>query len=347
MKLLDSSNPSANRKLREILRNVRYRFKGAEWVNHPNNIQIDTHNYCNLWLCGKGCIHCNVKPSGNWKLKRAFMPDEMIEYIINYWKDKGVKSIAPYINGEPLLDERMSWIFDLTKKAKMHVEIDTNGTIYDRRTTLIHEALKQVRFSYSAITPEVYELVHGADLFKRVTETINFFLKNRKESQYPMLYFITNKYNKHELLPYIKKWSGKAHLVLFPLHEVGEIQQNSIPNKTEKGYWNEITKVITGKYPVQENRPIDIYPNGFAESRLFNDYEVCQGSHSFSISCHGDLLHCTDIPYSFNYGKIYENDMLKVWHIRNLAKINHVACNECNVRRKNHDELLKKYLKVK
>lgn len=352
-KLVDPSNPSSHPKLRELYRSVRERFRGPVWVRYPTNVQIDIHNYCNLWMCGKGCIHCNVKPSGGWGLKRGVMPFDMVKHIIEYWGAHGCKSVAPYINTEPLLQEpllsegyTLRDVCDLTGKNGMHVELDTNGTLYKNREFLVHPALKQARITFSAMNRKTYELVHGADLFDDALNTINWFLKNRLECQYPILYFITNKYNQDELLPYIKKWQGKAHLTLFPLHEVDNIQTKSEETKpSDLTYWDKLTEKIVGEVPYQKSRPIDIYPNGTAEVRYFSDTHACQGSHSFSVAWTGELLHCTDIPYKYNYGHVYDRDMLEVWHERNLAKIGHPACSVCNVRHPQHDAILEKYLK--
>lgn len=326
---------------------------GPVWVRHPTNIQIDIHNYCNLWMNGKGCIHCNVKPSGGWDLPRGVMPFEMVKYIIEYWGAHGCKSVAPYINTEPLLQEpllsegyTLRDVCDLTQKNGMHVELDTNGTLYKNRKYLVHPAMKQVRITCSAVNKKTYELVHGANLFEDAKKTIKWFLKNRLPNQYPMLYFITNKYNQDELLPFVKKWRGLAHLTLYPLHEVDNIQTKSEETKPlDLSYWDKLTQKITGKVPTQKNRCIDIlYPSQRPHVRYFDDYTCCQGSHSFSIAWTGELLHCTDIPYSFNYGHVYDRDMLEVWHERNRAKLGHSACEVCNVRSPKHDEILRKYL---
>jgi len=347
-KIVDPTNPSSFPKSREIYRNLRETIQGPVWVKHPTNVQIDTHNYCNLWMQGKGCIHCNVKPGGGWNLPRGWMPTEMIEYIIRYWGKHGCKSVAPYINGEPLLDDRLPWICDISRKNGMHVLLDSNVTLYDQRRMLVHSNMKQVRCSFSAITPETYEIVHGADLYQEALATIEWFLKNRRPSQYPMLYFITDKYNQHELLPYIKKWMGRAHLTLFPLHEVEDIQTESEKTRPEDlSYWDKLTLKIVGEIPYQKSRPIDLFVDGRAEVRYFGPSNTCQGTHSFSVAWTGQLLHCTDIPYSFNYGHIYDRDMLEVWHERNIAKIGHPACSVCNVRHPKHDEILRKYLQVK
>lgn len=351
-KFVDPANPSSHPKLRNIYRNIRTKIYGPTWIKNPTNIQIDIHNYCNLWMKGEGCIHCNVKPSGGWNLPRGTMPLNMVKYIIDYWGKHGCKSVAPYINTEPLFQEpieklgyNLNDVCDWTEQAGMHVVIDTNGTLYKNRHYLVHPALKQVRITFSATNPITYNVVHGLDLYQEALDTINWFLKNRHPNQYPMLYFITNKYNKDELLSYIKRWKGKAHLTLFPLHEVDKIQTKSEETKPEDDcYWDKLTEKIVGKIPYQKSRPIDIYPNGNAEVRYFDNYTCCQGSHSFSIAWTGELLHCTDIPYSFNYGHVYDRDMLEVWHERNLAKINHPACNVCNVKNLKHDEILRKYL---
>ena len=348
----DPANPSSHPKLREIYRNLRERLQGPVWVKHPTNVQIDIHNFCNLWMKGKGCIHCNVKPSGGWNLPRGVMPFDMVKYIIEYWGKHGCKSVAPYINTEPLLQEPLLTegytlrdVCDLTLKNGMHVELDTNGTLYENRAYLVHPAMKQVRITFSATNPITYEIVHGANLYIEALQTINWFLKHRLPNQYPMLYFITNKFNKNELLPYIKKWRGKAHLTLFPLHEVDRIQTKSEETKpSDLGYWDKLTQKIVGEVPYQKSRPIDVFLDGRTEVRYFSDSHPCQGTHSFSVAWTGELLHCTDIPYKFNYGYVYDRDMLEVWHERNLAKIGHPACSVCNVKHPKHDEILTKYL---
>jgi len=274
------------------------------------------------------------------------MPTEMIEYIIKYWGEHGCKSIAPYINGEPLMDERLPWICDIAlENNKMFVVVDTNGTLFGRRKNLVHRNLKQVRITLSAANPETYLMVHGAQLFREAESTVEWFLKNRLPRQYPMLYYITNKHNIHEIFSYIKKWRGKAHLTLFPLHEVEGIQTESTKTRPKtKTYWDELTKKITGLYPKQPCCPIDIYPDGTCNVRTSSNYGCCQGSHSFSVAWNGLLLHCTDIPYKYNYGYIYDHDMSKVWHKRNRAKIGHPACSKCTVKHPQHDKILMKYL---
>lgn len=316
------------------------------WVRHPTNIQIEIHNYCNLWQGkGKGCIHCNVKPQCGWNLPRGFMPTEMFRFICEYWGKHGALDVAPYINGEYLLDDRAHELSDICRANGLATVIDTNGSLYDFRDRLVHINNTQVRFSYSATTAPTYEVVHGKDLFRDATKTVLWFLKNRKPNQYPMLYFITNKYNQHEILDYVKRWLGKAHLVLFPLHEVGDIQTASLASKVDKkGHWARLTRRITGKFPKQPNRPINIYPNGVRRISHFQPWIACQGSTSFSVNWQGLILHCTDIPYKYNYGSIYENDMLTVWYRRNIAKLTHEACAVCNVRSPDYFKITKKAL---
>jgi hypothetical protein len=339
-------------KARDIYRSLKYRFIKPDWVYFPRNIQIDTHNYCNLWQCGTGCIHCNVKPMLNkkdrdkdWNLPRGVMPTEMIEQIITYWSKHGSNSIAPYINGEPCLDERLPYICDFALKHNMFVVIDTNGTVIKNKSFLIHRNLRQVRVTHSAISRETFKLVMGADLYKEAVMNITHFLKHKYENQYPMLYFITNRFNEHELLPFIKKWQGKAHLVIFPIHEVEGIQKKSTGTTQKKGQWAEFTKKITGQYPKQPSRPIDIFMDGRRTVRYFGHYDTCQGTNSFSVAWTGELLHCTDIPYKYNYGHIKDHpDMLSIWRKRNLAKLDHPACKVCNVKSPDHDKILRKYL---
>jgi MoaA/NifB/PqqE/SkfB family radical SAM enzyme len=339
---LDKPNKLFN--VRRAYSSVRNKLKKPIWVDHPTNIQLEIHNYCNLWINGKGCIHCNVKPSGGWNLPRGRMSDETIRYVVEYWGKHGALDVAPYINTEWLMDDRCLWIAKLCQENGLGVVVDTNGTLYDSRFKLVHPNIKQVRFSYSALSPETYELVHGANLYREATKTIEWFLKYRENSQYPMIYFITNRYNVGELKPFIKKWVGRCHITVYPLHEVDGIQTVSEQTKISKrNYWDEVTKTLTGKYPMQPFRPVDFYPDGKVRIRHFQPWIACQGSTSFSVNWQGLILHCTDIPYSFNYGSVYDNDMLTVWRERNRAKLGHSACGKCNVKSPRHDKLIKKY----
>lgn len=358
LKFVDPTHPNSYPNLRRVYRGLRNRLYGPSWVKCPNNLQLDIHNYCNLWMNGKGCIHCNVKPSGGWNLKRGVMPAKMVKYLISEMGRLGCQSVAPYINTEPLLQDPLyTEGYDLcdvcnwTQAAGMHIEIDTNGTLTKYREYLRHPANKQVRITFSANNPGTYEKVMGAPLYWEALHNIEWLLKKRYPGQYIMLYYITNRYNMAELLPWIKKWRGRAHLTLYPLHEVNNIQLESVKTRPKNlSYWDQLTKKISGQVPHQKNRPIDIYPDGHAEVRYFSEYEVCQGSHSFSVAWTGQILHCTDIPYEpYNYGHVYEEsnrDLLAVWRRRNLAKIDHPACMACNVRRQDHNKILRKLLKV-
>ena len=334
---------------RKIYRDLRNRFIVPDWITAPKAVQLDLSNYCNLWMHGKGCIHCNVKPSGGWGLPRGRMSDEIVKYVIEYWGKRGANTICPYLNGEPLLDaDRLEWIHDLCEANGLTVVYDSNGTLYENRFPLVHRNVSQVRFTVSATSREVYEKVHGADLFKEAKATVNWFLKNRLDCQYPMLYFICNRFNIHEIFDYVEEWRGKAHLSLFPLHEVKNFQHKSEESKfQERDQWSEVAKKFTGEYPQQPNRPIDVGMDGVAKNRYMPFYKACQVCDCAGVSWNGLWLHCTDLSYKFNYGHVYEIDMQEQWIKRNLAKLTHPACKGCNVKHPNHDEILKKYLKGK
>lgn len=354
-----------------------YRQKNRpDWIDHPTNLQIDTHNYCNLWLdpgC-TGCIYCNVKPGAGWEIPRGYMPSTMIEDLVEYWGPRKMKSVAPYIDGEPGMDPRLPWIGDIAQEQGMYVVIDTNGAVEDltkyklyddllendqlfddrddlsnARENIIHPNMKEVRFSFSANSPEVYEINHGGPYFDRVTEHIEYFLENKHEDQIARLYFITNKHNLDEIDDYIEKWERRAWITLFPLHEVPDIQLSSEKTKpSAQNYWNRITKRLTGKKPEMPYRPIDIRLDGSKRSRTFRPWITCQGTHSFSVAWTGELLHCTDIPYEYNYGHVYDEngevrDLISVWKERNRNKYSHEACQKCNVRNPDHNKILLRY----
>jgi MoaA/NifB/PqqE/SkfB family radical SAM enzyme len=238
------------------------------WLDHPLNIQIDTHNYCNLWMKrGKGCEYCNVKPGAGWKISRGWMPTKMVEYIIGYWAAHGAESIAPYINGEPMMDKRLLHFCDVAQENGLFVVVDTNGTLYENRNLLVHPAIREVRFSISANTPETYRKVHGQPVYERAISTLEWFLDNRMPSQQPILHFIASATNIHEVDDYIERWRG-IHMRIFPLHRVPTIQLQS-DKMAKVDYWWDNAK--------QPNRPLVVHPNGKTGIEYLRPYETCQG----------------------------------------------------------------------
>lgn len=303
------------------------------WLDCPQDVQIDTLNHCNL-----SCVFCNVKAGGPYGIPRGRMSDEMLKYIIDYWADyPQMEYICPYVNGEPLLDERLPWICEYSASKGKKVVVDTNGTVYEHRDYLVHPNMTLVRFSLSAITRETYENTHGADRFYEALNTFHHVARHAYPSQQIELHFMVCKENEHEVEDWIKYFKGYKRKV-FPLHRMPDIQLAS-----EEALGSTWIQDTSTQEAWEASRPLFIYPNGMRERQVMPQYKTCQGM-AYAVMWDGTILHCTDAPTEYNYGKIPDVDMLEAWHMRNRARLENPACQACNARRPDWEEVIKRYI---
>jgi len=357
------------RSIKRRMFDIRDRFKGKpNWFYAPQDIQIDTHNYCssthdyneegNLYHAYEGCVFCNVKEGGAFKIPRGRMDDDLLWYIIDYWgkyKHLGVENICPYVNGDPIIDDRMPEICDRSQINGLKVVVDTSGNVFRNRDYLIHPNLTLLRFSMSATDKEIYEKVQGCPKFEEVVATIDYVLDNKFPSQTVEMHFMVNKYNEHQIDEYVD-WFNKdlgLKVKIFPLHEMPDIQLNSTAS-LPSDQWRNRGETLR---EWEASRPIFIYPNGHTERQIMRNNRTCQGM-AYAVQWDGLILHCTDAPpdyetypngdinpFHLGYVKAdgFGRDMLDAWHQRNNQRINHAGCRACNARRPDWWKILKKY----
>ncbi len=333
------------------IRAFNYNQKPA-WIYCPQDIQIDTHNYCSSThepnqhgeLIHKylGCVFCNVKEGGSFKIPRGRMEDKMLKFIIDYWATKrnlGVEYIAPYVNGDPIIDDRLPWINQYCMEKGLKVAVDTSGNFYRNRDYLVHPNLTLLRFSISAITSETYEQVQGCPKFKQALDTFHYVANNKHPSQQIELHFMVNSLNEHEIDEYIDYFKGYK-IKIFPLHEMDDIQLNSTAVLPKDEKWRNVSDSMESW---KATRPLFIYPNGRQERKVMMKSKTCQGM-AYAVQWDGKILHCTDAPPKYNYGHVYEVDMLEAWHLRNRSRIDNPACIVCNAKRPDWKEVLQKHV---
>lgn len=295
------------------------------WVDYPDNLQFDTHNYCNL-----SCEYCNVKDSGAYKLPRGKMTMETYTTVLKYFGKKlGLWSVSQFMNGEPMLEDRLPLMVDLAKKITGTSSIiDTNGSVYANRHLLLNPNLRLVRFTISAITPETYEIVHGKDLFREASATYQWFIKNKFPSQNVWFHFILTKHNEHELDRWIQHFNGFGRSI-FPVHMSSQ-QVNSQKSKHSGYEWEPF--LIT-----PQNQRVHIRP--WKDSELY----PCPCWGIMGIGWNGEIMQCVDFPYKYNYGKVGETDLLDAWRERNRNAMDNDCCNDCGCRFPKWKKIFEKY----
>lgn len=322
------------RRVYDRLRNAPENVKPT-WVDCPQDVQIDTLNYCS-----SKCEFCNVKEGGAFDIPRGRMSNEMLKYIIDYWANyPPMKYICPYVNGDPILEDRLKWICDYSKSKGKKVVVDTSGNVYKNRDYLLHPNLTLLRFSLSAITRETYNKVQGVDRFGEALNTFHYVTENAYPSQQIELHFMVTKNNEHEIDEWIKYFKGYKRKI-FPLHNMPDIQLDSEKALPSNSKWIQDTSTLERW---KATRPLFIYPNERSERQVMPKYKTCQGM-AYAVMWDGTILHCTDAPPKYNYGKIPEVDMLEAWTLRNRARLENPACIACNARRPDWEEVLRKYV---
>jgi len=312
-----------NLKKRLLIRRL-IQMRHPLWTVIPESVQLDTQNFCNL-----DCQYCNVQHSFN--LPKGQMPMEMISYILRYFGRKPFFSIAPFMNGEPMLDNRLPEICSMAKDlCNTMCVIDTNGTVVEGRKHLLHANLKIVRFTISAATPETYEIVHGKPLYKEAIETLSFFMQNKSPHQTAWLHFIATKDNIHELDQWIKQHQGIGRTI-FPVHRSERIQIDSELVKTEL-----------------MDKPFFVMPNNSilpTVSERVKKLKPCPCWDIMGIAWTGEILQCIDFPYRYNYGKVGERDLLEAWKERNRNGMDNDCCNSCSLRFATWKEVIHKWVR--
>jgi MoaA/NifB/PqqE/SkfB family radical SAM enzyme len=293
------------------------------WYDYPTTIQLDTHNFCNL-----ACIYCN--PQGSFKAEHGWMKMSTIEYILKYFSDRHISPdvVAPFMNGDSLLETRMPQITRLINQylPKARVDVFTNGAAYKNRRLLVDPNINDVRFTISAASEKMYERIHGKPYFQRVLKTLKWTTAHKLPHQHIIINFVLTGYNVTELEAWKRKFSMYEQDIR-PIH-VG-IDQDSA---------EEAVHGLSFKHACKLSCNPMLHPTmKFSEDRL------CCCWHDLAISWDGHLMQCPDVSYECNYGKVEEVDILDFWRWRVSRGLDNRWCRACNFRDPDWRDILAKY----
>ena len=314
-------------KNKNMRKRISYKIKHGvpRWVDYPTTLQFDTHNYCNL-----ECIYCN--PQGQFHVDHGQMSLDTIEYVLRYFYDRSlnVDVVAPFLNGDALLEKRLPEIGLLSKKyqPKARIVAFTNGVAYENRDLLVDENLDVVRFTISAVTREKYKLMHGKDKLNEVLKTLNYVTENKHPNQKIILNYILTGYNVDQLSDWKKKFAGYIQDIR-PLHTgLYRTTSKDVYDKADLSWEDSVIlsqkkALIAGRH--SENRP-------------------CPCWHNLSITWDGYMLQCPDTsPKESIIGKIGEDDILTVWRERFQKGMNNPLCMTCIQRLPCSDNIFVRY----
>lgn len=299
------------------VRSYTYFHGHPKWTEAPISLQIDTQNGCNL-----KCTYCNTQ---NQYVKQAqSLSTETIQQVLDEVKANGWKLsyVLLYMNGDGLSEPRLK---DLAHRVKQtlgcKVVVYTNGTLCINQKLLITSDIDEVRFTISAATPETYYKVHGKDLFFQALSTLYAFTDYKFSNQRIFVNFVACQENVHEL----EKWKqlfSEYEQEVRPLH-VSETQTQSRKDGIDAT-------------PLASNKNL--------RKHRYSGFRPCPCFCALQIGVHGEIMHCCDADYKYNYGLVGEVSLKEAWAHKLLSGLNSEACKGCNLKDPNWKTLFKKYV---
>lgn len=132
------------------------------------NLLIEVTNYCNnkCTFCYNDCM----------KRKKKFIDKNICERVLIEAFELGMKEVGFYVVGEPLLDKRLSYFIEFSKKIGYeYIYITTNGILANLETVkkLYNSGLNSIKYSINASNREDYIMVHGTDNFNKVIRNLS------------------------------------------------------------------------------------------------------------------------------------------------------------------------------
>jgi MoaA/NifB/PqqE/SkfB family radical SAM enzyme len=283
------------------------------WLNGPEVLQVELHNYCN-----EDCIYCNVE--GFHGGKHGVLPRYMLATVLNQVK-ASIFEVRLFLNNECTLPVKdavsLSAALKLAKKiCSVRTVIYSNG-VTDHPELYLDKNLDHIHLTISAASGETYRKVHGKDCFIRALLSYSYILRNKRRNQKLYVHFVSVKENLSELPLWRDIFKAADGLIISPLHD-GYMQDKSKQCKSQIDY-----KATVRNSTLQGSMPDDM---------------PCTLWNNMSVSCFGEYLQCCDVPYTFNYGRVGEVTAATAWQNRLSNQRKNLACRSCKLKNRNYRE---------
>ncbi len=203
----------------------------------PRLVQPEITNACNA-----NCLMC---PQSEMTRKVGEMDFALYRKIIDECSEnKGrVKTILPFLNGEPLLNRRLKEHISYAKEKnrKAEVSIFTNASLLDekRALELLDSGLDKIHISFDGCTKETYERVRQNLNFDVVNRNVLGFFRLRsklkKKKPEVSLAIIEMEETKRENEKFVAKWKPLADSVTVEGYSNwgGRIPEKDLKTKSE------------------------------------------------------------------------------------------------------------------
>lgn len=196
-----------------MLAYAKNKYKSHGWSGRPESINIELTS-----ICDAKCIHC---PRHEMERKMKGMDMELFKRIIDEAAELKVPIISPNGFGELLtlknLGDYLAYI--RSKKHKFYISVNTNGHQFneEKRRMFFEYKVDYMNVCLDGATHETMALIREKLDPAKIENNLHAFFKERKERgiKYPKVRigFVKIPQNKHEEIPFIKKWKDIADMV--------------------------------------------------------------------------------------------------------------------------------------
>lgn len=290
-----------------------------------SNVRISPVGY----KCTAACPMCwrlNISPKEQKQLSNNDKKQLSLEEYKTIFSDmpSSVRTVDIVGGGEPLLFPHIEELFKVVKQRKISGRLITNGSLMNRKIIvgLIDSHWDEVRFSFHAGSPEVYQKILGVSNYHKVVENIRLLRKLRGDLKVPniSLLFVMQRDNVKDVFKFAKLAESLG---------VDEIEFDTlIPTNKNLLLTLENTREIIGElrkirkeiyirhninYVIKAFSRHPRWNNNMQNNNYFNN-KYCQIVQSnLDISSSGDVTPCCIADGYYKYSNIRNKSISQIW----------------------------------
>lgn len=291
-------------------------------LDHPNWIQIEITNRCNL--------SCTMCPRNYLKIDFIDMSFEVYQTVVD--KLQPNSQVALVGLGEPMMHRHLFDMIDYAKQKGHRVSTTTNGYLMNEKAR--HEILNS-GLDYLRISVDEAKLEDGQDPLNhpynaKVLENVAKLITLRGSATVPHIMFnvVVSKQN-YEIVPTIIRWAQELHVDAVNLIKLAKsgfgVERLTLAEETHlfetyHQLGRELGVEITSNYLTKDNPP-----------------PICPFFASFLyVNVHGQATPCCHLAESaFAVGNLLETSLDEIWHGEGLRKFwqkdSQTICQGCHL----------------
>lgn len=292
-------------------------------------------------LCNQNCYYCGSKdenvPEDRMFDRKAMIPWDKMQEIIQDLSDMGVKAVTFSGGGEPLVYPYIENTLELVKERNIDFSIITNGQALEGRKAELLSDAKWVRISIESAYTDTYARIRGVNTFDKVIHNIKNFVQIKNKTCTVGINCVVTKDNYREIYDLCKLMFdlGVDNIKLSPLRLDGDLGEYHKPiQDTVK------KQILQAKEEFESDsfKIIDKYDGDAGlEEHYQKPYHRCMIQEIFTVigaDCKVYLCHQRAYTKNGDIASLEKQSFKEIWYAEDtIKKVRGLdACKECNFR---------------